>query len=78
MSFQVEVDREKCKGCEDCLEACTAQVFRMEGGKSIPVNIDLCMGCETCVQVCKEKAIDIVSLEKGLSETARLLLRDIL
>ncbi len=78
MPFQITVDKEKCKGCEECLEACTVQVFRMEDRKSFPVNVSLCVGCETCVQVCKEEAINILNLEKDLSETVRLLLRDIL
>ena len=78
MPVQIAVDREKCKGCEECVEVCTVQVFRVEDGKSVPVNVDLCIGCETCVQVCKEKAINVVNLKKDLSETACFLLRDIL
>ena len=30
MPFKVMVEKEKCKGCEECLEACTARVFEMK------------------------------------------------
>ena len=78
MAFRVTVDKEKCKGCEECVEVCTAQVFEMQGGKSVPVNDEKCLGCESCREVCEEKAIGVVELQSDLSETARSLLRDIL
>jgi NAD-dependent dihydropyrimidine dehydrogenase PreA subunit len=77
MAFEVYVDREKCKGCEDCIEVCTAKVFEMQGGKSVPVNIKECLGCQSCVEVCKEKAIAVEEIEVEMSETASSLLRDI-
>jgi NAD-dependent dihydropyrimidine dehydrogenase PreA subunit len=78
MAFKVSVDREKCKGCEDCLEACTVNVFEMKEGKSLPENVKECLGCGTCVEVCKEKAIVVEELKPDLSEVARSLLGDIL
>ena len=45
MPFKVMVKKEKCKGCEECLEACTAQVFEMKEGKSDPVHSEGCLGC---------------------------------
>jgi len=78
MAFKVSVDREKCKGCEECVEVCTVKVFEMREGKSVPVQEEKCLGCETCREVCGEKAIQVRSLEVDLSETVRSLLRDIL
>ncbi len=78
MAFQVSVDSEKCKGCEECVEVCTANVFEMREGKSIPVHDEKCLGCESCREACREKAIQVRSLEADLSETVRSLLRDIL
>ena len=78
MPYQVTVDREKCSGCEECFETCTAEVFRMEGGKSAPVKPEECLGCESCLEVCEERAIAVRDLEQDLSETARLLLKEIL
>jgi len=51
MAFRVTVDKEKCKGCEDCVEVCTAKVFEMREGKSVPVNDEKCLGCESCREV---------------------------
>jgi NAD-dependent dihydropyrimidine dehydrogenase PreA subunit len=78
MAFQVSVDKEKCKGCEECIEICTVRVLKMQEGKSIVVDAEPCIGCESCVGVCKEKAITVEELKTDLSETARALLRDIL
>jgi NAD-dependent dihydropyrimidine dehydrogenase PreA subunit len=78
MAFKVAVEREKCKGCEDCVEVCTASVFEIREGKSLPVNVKECLGCGSCVETCKEKAVTIEELESDLSEIARSLLGDIL
>jgi NAD-dependent dihydropyrimidine dehydrogenase PreA subunit len=78
MAFKVTVDREKCKGCEDCIEVCTVSVFEMKEGKSVPGNVQECLGCGSCVEVCKEKAITVEELKLDLSEIARSLLGDIL
>ncbi len=78
MAFKVSVDSEKCKGCEECVEVCTAKVLEMREGKSVPVQEEKCLGCESCCEVCGEKAIQVKNLEVDLSETVRSLLRDIL
>ena len=78
MVFRVMVDKEKCKGCEDCIEVCTVSVFEMQDGKSIVSNGEACIGCGSCVGVCKETAITVEELKTALSETALSLLRDIL
>jgi|YNPNPStandDraft_1061719.scaffolds.fasta_scaffold64614_2 NAD-dependent dihydropyrimidine dehydrogenase PreA subunit len=77
MAFEVIVDQEKCKGCEECIEVCTSGVFSIEGRKSIPIQMKACIGCKSCVEVCKEKAITVRGLEKEMSEMASLLLRDL-
>ena len=38
--WQVEVDKDKCVGDEECVNACPAQVFEMVDGKADPVNMD--------------------------------------
>ena len=78
MAFKVAVDGKKCKGCEDCIEVCTVNVFEMRDGKSVPGKVKECLGCGNCVEVCKEKAITVEGLESDLSEVARSLLGDIL
>jgi len=78
MGFNVAVNRERCKGCEDCIEVCTVDVFEMQVSKSVPVNVEKCLGCGSCVEVCKERAITVEELKSDLSEIARSLLGDIL
>ncbi len=78
MAFQVAVEKERCKGCEDCLEVCTASVFEMKEGKSVPVNVEDCLGCGSCVEACKEKAVTVEERKPDLSDITRSLLGDIL
>ena len=59
MGYQVEVDKEKCKGCEECVEVCPVDVFEMQDDKSEPVNAEECLGCESCLEVCDEEAITV-------------------
>ena len=58
MAFKPTVDKEKCVGCEECIDVCLFEVFEMDDDKSAPVN-DECTGCENCVDVCSPGAITI-------------------
>jgi NAD-dependent dihydropyrimidine dehydrogenase PreA subunit len=65
--WEVVVDKDKCSGDEECVDACPAQVYEMVDGKSEPVNMDECLGCETCVcetcvEVCPEGAITVTEV----------------
>ena len=61
MGWKVEIDKDKCTGCEECIGSCPASVLEMDAdGKSDSENnIDECLGCETCAEVCPEKAITV-------------------
>lgn len=59
MSYNPEVDLEKCIGCGDCVEACPVDVYEIQDGKSVVVNGDECIGCESCIEACEEDAITI-------------------
>jgi len=78
MSFNVSLDREKCNGCEECLEACTGGVFEMRNGKSVPVSAGDCIGCQSCVEICEQQAITVEEVGIQMSDTCQALLRDIL
>jgi NAD-dependent dihydropyrimidine dehydrogenase PreA subunit len=68
MVFIPTINREKCKGCEECLEACSADVFEMQQGKSVPVKPEECLGCQSCVEVCEENAISVEETGQVLTE----------
>ena len=59
MGFDVKVDKDKCEGCEECVDVCPVEVFEMIDDKSSPVNADECLGCESCVEVCEPNAITV-------------------
>lgn len=62
MSFQVEVDSEKCIGCGECVDICPEDVYEMQDEKSVPVNEENCVGCESCIEVCESDAITITEM----------------
>ena len=57
--YMVEVDEEKCTGCEECVSICPVDVFEIKDEKSVPVNAAECIGCESCVEVCEQDAITV-------------------
>jgi NAD-dependent dihydropyrimidine dehydrogenase PreA subunit len=57
--YTVEVDNEKCIGCEECVNICPVDVYEMQNEKSVPVNAEDCIGCESCVEVCAQGAITV-------------------
>ncbi len=74
MAFKVSVDKKKCNGCEECLEACTVGMFRLVDGKASPLSDRECMGCESCAAVCDEQAITVTDTRVALSNTCASLL----
>ena len=50
------VDKEKCEGCGDCVEACPNGSIAMVDGKA-EVNKDECIDCSACVDACTKAAI---------------------
>ena len=57
--YTVEVDQDKCDGCESCVDICPMEVFEMVDGKSSPVNAGDCEGCESCIAECEQEAITL-------------------
>ncbi|HBB18253.1 MAG TPA: hypothetical protein DCZ97_15100 [Syntrophus sp. (in: bacteria)] len=74
MAFRVAVDREKCNGCEECLEVCTVGMFRIQSGKASSAQDRECLGCESCMAVCDENAITVTDTRVALSNTCQSLL----
>jgi ferredoxin len=53
-----KVDKDKCTGCETCVDECPAVAITIENEKA-KVDKDLCVDCESCVDVCPSEAISI-------------------
>ena len=78
MGFDITLDPEKCNGCEECIEACTAGVLEMRNGKSFAKYRENCIGCQSCVEICERSAITVEETGIEMSETCLSLLRDII
>ena len=62
----IVIDKEKCKGCEVCIDACPTQVISMSdnvNGKgynyAYPDNKEACTGCANCAIVCPDGVITV-------------------
>ena len=55
--WQIDVDKEKCSGCSECVDNCPGEVYELIDNKAEPVNIDECHGCHTCEELCESDAI---------------------
>lgn len=62
-SEAIEVVREECIGCGDCVEACPFDAIHMRDGIAFKCN--LCEGDPTCVKFCSFEAI---TFEEGVAE----------
>ena len=65
---RIEIDRDRCKGCELCTQACPQQIIRMsreinvKGYFSAEVfDRSRCIGCCLCAVVCPDVAITVCS-----------------
>ena len=66
MKARVSIDKERCKGCELCVEICRKAVLKMskllnsKGYHYVEVVApDECNGCRECSQICPDTAVEI-------------------
>ena len=53
-----KVDKEKCTGCESCVEECPSEAIKMVDDKAV-IDIDACVDCGVCVDACPAEAISM-------------------
>ncbi|MBL7742171.1 MAG: ferredoxin family protein [Chitinophagaceae bacterium] len=62
---RVEIDIQRCKGCELCTAACKehaltlSATINIKGYRYIIANNDLCTGCVNCALVCPDAVITV-------------------
>ena len=54
----VEVDQDKCTGCESCVEECPSEAISVVDEKAV-IDADACVECGVCVDACPEEAISM-------------------
>ncbi|MCF8056353.1 MAG: 4Fe-4S binding protein [Desulfocapsa sp.] len=57
--WKIDVDKEKCTGCNECVEGCPGEVYELIDNVATAVNIDECHGCHTCEELCEPDAITV-------------------
>ncbi|MHC5075551.1 MAG: indolepyruvate ferredoxin oxidoreductase subunit alpha [Planctomycetota bacterium] len=50
------IEKEKCTGCETCVDECPADAISMAEEKAV-VNVETCIDCGACVDACPVEAI---------------------
>jgi ferredoxin len=51
----VRLDREKCKGCVNCIKRCPVDAIRVRYGKA-EIMEDRCIDCGECIRACPNHA----------------------
>jgi len=66
MKFSVTIDKNRCKGCGLCTNACPKGILKMTGkinkkAYHYPevINAFECKGCKQCAEICPDAAIEI-------------------
>ncbi|MEW6108716.1 MAG: FAD-binding protein [Nitrospirota bacterium] len=62
----IRIDRDKCTGCESCVESCPYGAIVMAEGRA-EIN-ELCQFCKACLSVCPEGAISEIAEASDIKE----------
>ncbi|MDE6268897.1 MAG: 4Fe-4S binding protein [Muribaculaceae bacterium] len=63
----VEIDRERCKGCDLCVTACPTDVLALQKAEvndrgyhyAYTANPEACIGCASCATVCPDACFKV-------------------
>jgi len=53
----IQINKEKCTGCANCVNVCLAVCFEIKDKKAIIQNLQYCMECAACWYICEENAL---------------------
>ena len=67
------IREDDCIGCTKCIPACPVDAIVGTGKHMHTIFTDLCTGCELCIAPCPVDCIDLVTVERTLSTTERIL-----
>ena len=59
MLYRVTINYEICRGCGDCVKACSMSVLELIDDTPYPTDLESCHGCEDCVKSCEFGAIKV-------------------
>jgi len=59
VKFVIEIDKESCLGCEDCIPRCQMGALKMEGDE-LKVDANRCIGCGLCMYACPADSLKLV------------------
>lgn len=62
MNFSIMFDKEKCKGCTNCMKRCPTQAIRIREGKAY-IDSNKCIHCGECVKACPYEAYSTQAVE---------------
>lgn len=65
------IREDDCIGCTKCIPACPVDAIVGTGKHMHTIFTDLCTGCELCIAPCPVDCIDLVTIERPLSTSAR-------
>jgi len=51
----VRLDKEKCKGCINCMKRCPTEAIRVREGRAIILS-ERCIDCGECIRICQYRA----------------------
>ena len=72
------VDKEKCSGCGNCIEACPAGCIFIDNQTHLAVCCDLCGGRPQCVTLCHSSCLTVGSRDEAADRNRVKRLADIL
>lgn len=51
----VTLDKDKCRGCTNCIKSCPTEAIRVRGGKAVILK-SKCIDCGECIRICPHHA----------------------